>query len=168
MRTGNMENTRSQPKKNKINFKPKPKSNNDEIENSETQLSSPVERIKVNHLATTPITPAGNIVDMQGSLDQVTPDKLDNDKSDKNCAKSEPNKENSSADRCEKEQQLTIEGDGLKSENASIPDVDEESKSFSKENKSAVEKNETNSRDTSEKSKLVENQGNVKIMTFHS
>lgn len=32
-----------------------------------------VSNIRANHLATTPITPAGNIVDMQGSISQNTP-----------------------------------------------------------------------------------------------
>jgi hypothetical protein len=121
MRTGNMESTRSKSKKNKINLKPKIKSNLDEIDDAETQLLSPVERTKVNHLATTPVTPAGNIVDMQGSLNQVTPDKVEDDKSDNKAgAKAEFGKNENSKDKvavesCQKESNTSGESDKIKS-----------------------------------------------------
>uniref|UniRef100_A0ABD2VR02 SEC7 domain-containing protein n=1 Tax=Trichogramma kaykai TaxID=54128 RepID=A0ABD2VR02_9HYME len=85
MRTNSMETTKSKPKKNKISAKPKSKLNLDDMDDAEAQLLSPVEKVekvKVNHLATTPISPAGNIVDMQGSLNHGTSDKSDDGKGD--------------------------------------------------------------------------------------
>ena len=78
MRTDSIENTKAKPKKVR-NF-PKPKGKINYVDETESQLMSPVERMKVEHLATTPITPAGNIVDMQGSLNQITPEKVEDDK----------------------------------------------------------------------------------------
>ena len=83
MRTNGMENSRGKSRKSKINGKQKPLSvsgtkqsvDSVDIDEPEVRLLSPVERVRASHLATTPVTPAGNIVDMQGSLDQSTPDK---------------------------------------------------------------------------------------------
>lgn len=77
-----MDNTRSKSRKTKNHSKSKSQPNPDEIEDAESQLLSPVDRVRANHLATTPVTPAGNIVDMQGSLDQSPPEKIEDDKSD--------------------------------------------------------------------------------------
>ncbi|XP_043480044.1 Golgi-specific brefeldin A-resistance guanine nucleotide exchange factor 1 [Leptopilina heterotoma] len=82
MRTNNMDNTRSKSRKTKNHSKSKSQPNPEEIEDAESQLLSPVDRVRANHLATTPVTPAGNIVDMQGSLDQSPPEKIEDDKSD--------------------------------------------------------------------------------------
>lgn len=165
-----MENTRTQPKKSKINFKPKPKSNANEVESPETQtLSSPIERLKANHLATTPITPAGNIVDMQGSLDQTTPDKIDNEKSDNNSVKSEHSKESASAKINEKEQKLTKNSDELKneSENVVSPDSTKEFKSPTEENKFVEQTDsQVNKTNSSEISKFAENQGKFSFYNF--
>ncbi|XP_008550800.1 Golgi-specific brefeldin A-resistance guanine nucleotide exchange factor 1 isoform X1 [Microplitis demolitor] len=79
MRANGIENTRPKRKVSK-NLKQKVKPANDDLEDDAKDLLSPVERVRGNHLATTPITPAGNIVDMQGSLDHGTPDKIDDDK----------------------------------------------------------------------------------------
>ena len=119
-----MDNSRNKSKKNKILLKPKSKSSVDEMDDAETQLLSPVERVKVNHLATTPITAAGNIVDMQGSLNQATPDKMDDDKT--NASKNDINKEEvhkdsppteASQKELAKESNLPEENEALKSEN---------------------------------------------------
>lgn len=76
-----MENTKSKSKKSKKNNL-KPKSNLDDNDDPEAPLLSPVERVKATHLATTPVTPAGYIVDMQGTLNQDTPEKGDDDKNE--------------------------------------------------------------------------------------
>lgn len=124
MRTGNLENTRSKSKKSsKIHLKPKSKSNLDEIDDQEAQLLSPVERVKVNHLATTPITPAGNIVDMQGSLNQITPDKVNDDNSDNKSrelksetSKDDSNKDSAIVESSQKESNLSNETDASRNE----------------------------------------------------
>ncbi|KAF7995834.1 hypothetical protein HCN44_006941 [Aphidius gifuensis] len=88
MRTNGIDNT-TRTKNRKIKnqtTKIKTKQSNDDNDEREEarELLSPVDRVKKNHLATTPITPAGNIVDMQGSLDQGTPEKPDIDTTNKN------------------------------------------------------------------------------------
>lgn len=71
MRTNSMENTRSKNRKNKNHFKQKTaKVTADDVDDAEAQVVSHVDRVKTGHLATTPVAPAGNIVDMQGSLDR--------------------------------------------------------------------------------------------------
>lgn len=84
MRTNGMENSRGKTRKGKNVGKQKSTSGGTnkqtveqaEGEENETRLMSPVDRARAENLATTPVTPAGNIVDMQGSLDHGTPDKL--------------------------------------------------------------------------------------------
>lgn len=104
MRTNGMENSRGKSRKVKANVKPKSSGGNGaktstdqlEVEDNETRLLSPVERARAGHLATTPVTPAGNIVDMQGSLDQGTPDKpIADDESSKTSTASEKKLEDS-------------------------------------------------------------------------
>ncbi|XP_012270062.1 Golgi-specific brefeldin A-resistance guanine nucleotide exchange factor 1 isoform X2 [Orussus abietinus] len=85
MRTNSVDNTRKN-RKNKPHSKPKAKPTSEDIEEPDAHLLSPVERIKAGHLATTPITPAGNIVDMQGSLDQGTPERVEDEKIEKSSA----------------------------------------------------------------------------------
>ncbi|XP_011301518.1 golgi-specific brefeldin A-resistance guanine nucleotide exchange factor 1 [Fopius arisanus] len=81
MRTSGPENSRSKTRRLKNQSKQKINQNADEVDDSETkELLSPVDRVRAGHLATTPVTPAGNIVDMQGSLNQSTPDKPDDEK----------------------------------------------------------------------------------------
>ncbi|XP_076161643.1 sec7 domain-containing protein garz isoform X2 [Ptiloglossa arizonensis] len=82
MRTSNMENTRSKNRRNKSHFKQKPEPNLDDIGDPEIPLLSSVDRGKTEHLATTPVAPGGNIVDMQGSLDQGTVEKTEEKKND--------------------------------------------------------------------------------------
>ncbi|XP_076292687.1 sec7 domain-containing protein garz [Lasioglossum baleicum] len=72
MRTDGMENTRSKNRRNKNHYKQKPKPNPEETDDSEVQPLNSVDRVKPSHLATTPVAPGGNIVDMQGSMDQGT------------------------------------------------------------------------------------------------
>ena len=129
MRANNMENAKNKPKKNKTNLKPKVKPNLDDIDDTEAQLLSPVERVKINHLATTPVTPAGNIVDMQGSLNQVTPEKIDDDKSENKSSesKSDITKDSLSTEQNSKESNLSTDSDTSK--NSSVNKVSSESDS---------------------------------------
>lgn len=91
MRTNSMENTRSKNRKNKNHYKQKAKSNPDDVEDSETHLLSSVDKVKAGHLATTPVSPTGNIVDMQGSLDNGTPDKVEEEKCENKDIKKDAN-----------------------------------------------------------------------------
>lgn len=80
MRTNSIENTRSKNKKHKSYVKQKSKSVTDEIDEKESNILSSVDRIRAgNHLATTPVSPVGNIVDMQGSLDHGGTDKTEDE-----------------------------------------------------------------------------------------
>ncbi|XP_015114906.1 Golgi-specific brefeldin A-resistance guanine nucleotide exchange factor 1 [Diachasma alloeum] len=84
MRANGIENSRSKNRKTKNHPKQKVTPNPDEVDETETkELLSPVDRVCAGHLATTPVTPAGNIVDMQGSLNQSTPDKPEDEKAPK-------------------------------------------------------------------------------------
>ncbi|XP_063985366.1 Golgi-specific brefeldin A-resistance guanine nucleotide exchange factor 1 [Diachasmimorpha longicaudata] len=81
MRTNGIENSRGKNRKIKNQFKQKVNPNPQEVDETETkELLSPVDRVRAGHLATTPVTPAGNIVDMQGSLNHSTPDKPEDEK----------------------------------------------------------------------------------------
>lgn len=79
MRTDSIENAKTKSKKSKTHPKSRAKINIDEMDDPEAQLMSPIDRMKKGHLATTPVTPAGNIVDMQGFRNQ-TPDNVSKDK----------------------------------------------------------------------------------------
>ncbi|XP_076680881.1 sec7 domain-containing protein garz [Andrena cerasifolii] len=95
MRTNSMESTRSKNRRNKNHFKPKAKANSDDVDDTEAPLVSPVDKVKTTHLATTPVAPAGNIVDMQGSLDQGTVEKAEEEKNDsKDNNKKSPDEKN--------------------------------------------------------------------------
>ncbi|XP_076241109.1 sec7 domain-containing protein garz [Calliopsis andreniformis] len=96
MRTNNMENTRSKNRRNKNHFKQKAaKVNAEDIGDTDTQLVSHVDRLKAGHLATSPVATAGNIVDMQGSLDQGTMEKMEEEnKENKENNKKNPNEKN--------------------------------------------------------------------------
>ncbi|KAL6262377.1 hypothetical protein P5V15_007466 [Pogonomyrmex californicus] len=78
MRANNMENTRSKSRKHKSYMKEKSKSTMD-IDEKEPHISSSVDKIRASHLATTPVSPVGNIVDMQGSLNHGSIDKNEDD-----------------------------------------------------------------------------------------
>lgn len=76
-----MENTRSKNRKHKNYTKQKSKSTTDDIDEKEN-ISSAVDKIRAGHLATTPVSPVGNIVDMQGSLNHRSIDKTDDEKNE--------------------------------------------------------------------------------------
>ncbi|XP_034951893.1 Golgi-specific brefeldin A-resistance guanine nucleotide exchange factor 1 [Chelonus insularis] len=122
MRANGIENN-SRPKSKKLkNYsKQKIKPNNDDLDENETkELLSPIERVRGNHLSTTPITPAGNIVDMQGSLDQGTPDKIEesekSEEKSKNDQGGESGKEEKLSEKItEQENESTVEGNSIHS-----------------------------------------------------
>ncbi|XP_012252835.2 Golgi-specific brefeldin A-resistance guanine nucleotide exchange factor 1 isoform X2 [Athalia rosae] len=126
MRTNGMENTRTKNRKNKTYAKQKSKLTPDDDE-SETQLLSPVERVRAGHLATTPVTPSSNIVDMQGSLDRGTPDRADEEKNE--------NKDNSS--KTEEPDKSQIITEAKEQDKANDPTKNEESGKV--ENKESLE-----------------------------
>ncbi|XP_043262335.1 Golgi-specific brefeldin A-resistance guanine nucleotide exchange factor 1 isoform X1 [Colletes gigas] len=82
MRTDSMESTRSKNKRNKNHFKQKAKPNLNDLDEMEAPLLSSVDRVKTDNLSTPTVSPVGNIVDMQGSLDQGTIEKTEEEKSD--------------------------------------------------------------------------------------
>ncbi|EZA59947.1 hypothetical protein DMN91_000370 [Ooceraea biroi] len=82
MRTNSMENTRSKNRKHKSYAKQKVKSATDEVDEKESHIFSSVDKIRPGRLATTPVSPVGNIVDMQGSLDHGSVDKNEDEKSE--------------------------------------------------------------------------------------
>lgn len=134
MRTNGIENTRPKNRKNKNNnnnnpVKVKTKSTSEDID--EQELLSPIPDRLVNnksHLATTPVTLAGNIVDMQGSLDQGTPDNKNNS-IQKNCLQDEDNKkiESNTSDQVVEDDKEMPEGekspDLIKSPVGSVEDL---------------------------------------------
>lgn len=77
-----MENTRSKNRKHKNYVKQKSKSTTDDIDEKESNISSAVDKIRAGHLATTPVSPVGNIVDMQGSLNHGNVDKNEDEKNE--------------------------------------------------------------------------------------
>ncbi|XP_015172335.1 PREDICTED: Golgi-specific brefeldin A-resistance guanine nucleotide exchange factor 1 [Polistes dominula] len=103
MRTKSMENTRTKHKKNKIHSKPRLKSNVDDIDD-ETHLLSSVDKVRAEHIATSPITSGANIVDMQGSLDHGTSsDKIEDEKNEN---KESNNKNDNVKNECAKDEIL--------------------------------------------------------------
>lgn len=91
MRTNSIENTRGKNRKHKSYTKQKSKSTTDDIDEKEPMISSSVDKIRTGHLATTPVSPVGNIVDMQGSLNHGSVDKNEDEKSE---SKNNINKDN--------------------------------------------------------------------------
>ncbi|XP_024884450.1 Golgi-specific brefeldin A-resistance guanine nucleotide exchange factor 1 isoform X2 [Temnothorax curvispinosus] len=82
MRTNSIENTRSKSRKQKSYTKQKSKSTTEDVDEKESSISSAVDKIRANHLATTPVSPVGNIVDMQGTLNHASVDKNEDEKSE--------------------------------------------------------------------------------------
>ncbi|XP_054008393.1 Golgi-specific brefeldin A-resistance guanine nucleotide exchange factor 1 [Hylaeus anthracinus] len=98
MRTDNMENTRSKNRRNKNHLKQKVKPNLNDIDDTETPLLSSADKVNAGHLATTPIAPVGNIVDMQGPLDHGTVEKIEEEKNDsKDKSEKDINEKNENA-----------------------------------------------------------------------
>ncbi|KYN33563.1 Golgi-specific brefeldin A-resistance guanine nucleotide exchange factor 1 [Trachymyrmex septentrionalis] len=91
MRTNSIENTRGKNRKHKSYTKQKSKSTTDDIDEKEPMISSSIDKIRTGHLATTPVSPVGNIVDMQGSLNHGSIDKNEDEKSE---SKNNINKDN--------------------------------------------------------------------------
>lgn len=166
MRTNGMENTRTKNRKNKTYVKQKTKLSPDEDE-SEAQLLSPVERVRADHLATTPVTPASNIVDMQGSLDRGTPDRVDEDKNENkmNSTKTESKIEESDKNQANTE---------TNNEQDSIKDSTKTDESTKIENKEGLEmekvmlNDETQSKDKVDDTKILSNDSGDKTSTPQS
>lgn len=107
MRTNSIDNTRSKNRKHKSYMKQKSKSAADDVDvDKDPHILSSVDGIRASdHLASTPVSPVGNIVDMQGSLDHGVAEKNEDEKNDgkvnsgkdtsgKNeCGKAEDNQE---------------------------------------------------------------------------
>ena len=91
MRTNSIENTRGKNRKHKSYSRQKSKSTTNDIDEKEPMISSSVDKIRTGHLATTPVSPVGNIVDMQGSLNHGSVDKNEDEKSE---SKNNINKDN--------------------------------------------------------------------------
>lgn len=81
MRTNSIENNRSKNRRNKNHGKQKAKQNIDNIGDIEDPLPNPTDKIRSSCL-TTPVNSTGNIVDMQGSLDQGSIEKTEEEKND--------------------------------------------------------------------------------------
>ncbi|XP_014484038.1 PREDICTED: Golgi-specific brefeldin A-resistance guanine nucleotide exchange factor 1 [Dinoponera quadriceps] len=100
MRTNSMESTRSKNRKHKSYIKQKSKSATDDVDDKEPHILSSVDGIRAaGHLASTPVSPVGNIVDMQGSLDHGSADKNEDEKSD---GKVNSGKDNGGKNECGK------------------------------------------------------------------
>ncbi|XP_072748156.1 Golgi-specific brefeldin A-resistance guanine nucleotide exchange factor 1 [Anoplolepis gracilipes] len=181
MRTNSIENTRSKNRKHKSYTKQKSKSVTDDIDEKEPLILSSVDRIQASHLATTPVSPVGNIVDMQGSLDHGSIDKnedeknenkIDTNKDNNKCNKAVDNQETNKNQEKEdkdvnskdvKNETETIEINGA-SENVNIENktvASTETKIVEKED--AIDQkntlNETSLNESSIKQSVSENQG---------
>ena len=162
MRTNSMESTRSKTRKPKNHSKLKSSLNPEENEDTETHLLSPVDRVRVSHLATTPVTPAGNIVDMQGSLDQSTPDKIEEEKIEnkESVVKNLDSESKEGIQDATKESTTPGENEsGDDPENSQFAQKESESSSESKNEIKTAVKLETNA-ESLEKETAVEKEGN--------
>lgn len=174
-----MENTRSKNRKHKSYTKQKSKSTTDDIDEKEN-ISSAVDKIRAGHLATTPVSPVGNIVDMQGSLNHRSIDKNEDEKSESkiniskdntkdgnDCVKATDNQEankKQEIDKDESNRDIKSERETIEANDTS-ENIDVENKiAASAENKS-VEKEDmadqkiTDESESSIKQSISENQG---------
>jgi len=141
MRTNSIESTRTKNRKHKSYMKQKSKSVSDDVDEKEHILNS-VDRIRTGHLATTPVSPVGNIVDMQGSLDHRSVDKNEDEKSenkmnvnnDSNKDKNESNKMMDDQEASKKQQ----DDKDIKSETETMENGNSQSENVDAENKIAV------------------------------
>lgn len=156
MRTNGMENTRTKNRKNKPHVKQKSKLSPDEDEN-EAQLLSPVERVRVGHLSTTPVTPASNIVDMQGSLDRGTPDKIDDEKNDKKVNQSKTEAKSEECDKNQANAEASNDQDSPKDPVKSEESAKTENKEGSETEKEALSTEEIKSGDKYDETKILSN-----------
>lgn len=81
MRTNSMESNRGKNRRNKNHSKQKTKQNVDNIGDIEDPLPNPTDKVRSSCL-TTSVSSTGNIVDMQGSLDQGSIEKIEEEKND--------------------------------------------------------------------------------------
>ncbi|XP_012524648.1 Golgi-specific brefeldin A-resistance guanine nucleotide exchange factor 1 [Monomorium pharaonis] len=177
MRTNNMENTRSKNRKHKSYTKQKSKPTADDADEKEQHVTSPVDKIRAGHLATTPVSPVGNIVDMQGSLNHGSIDKnedeknenkinKDNTKDGNDCIKTDKDQEANKKQEVEKDESnrdVKSETEMVKTNSVSeSTDVENkvltESKSVEKED-AAVEQKIIDEPEFSIKQSASENQG---------
>ncbi|XP_066598661.1 Golgi-specific brefeldin A-resistance guanine nucleotide exchange factor 1 [Prorops nasuta] len=99
MRANSMDNTNNISRKSKNYSRQKLKSNMDGDDSEIHATTVPLtEKVKDNPLATTPVAPDGNIVDMQGPLNHNSSEKLEDKKNDNNL-----NNDKSEAEITEKE-----------------------------------------------------------------
>lgn len=174
-----MENTRSKNRKHKSYTKQKSKSITDEMDEKESNISSAVDKMRAGHLATTPVSPVGNIVDMQGSLNHGSVDKNEDEKSESKINNNKDNNKDGNdcikaADNQETNKKQEIDKDGnnreIKSEIETIDtnstpeniDVNKvaalvESKSAEKED--TADQKITDESESSIKQSISENQG---------
>lgn len=180
-----MENTRSKNRKHKSYTKQKSKFTTDDIDEKESNISSAVDKIRAGHLATTPVSPVGNIVDMQGSLNHGSVDKNEDEKSENKNNISKDNKDGNdcikATDNKEIDKKQEIDQDGnnrdVKSETEtieinSVPEnIDVNKVAALTENKN-MEKEDTGEqkvKDESEssiKQSISENQGTCSFCYF--
>ncbi|XP_032687446.1 Golgi-specific brefeldin A-resistance guanine nucleotide exchange factor 1 [Odontomachus brunneus] len=100
MRTNSVESTRSKNRKHKSYVKQKSKSAVDDVDDKESNILNSIDGIRAGgHLASTPVSPVGNIVDMQGSLDHGSADKNEDEKNDRKVSGS---KDTSGKNECSK------------------------------------------------------------------
>lgn len=161
MRTNSIDSTRSKPRKTKNHSKSKSQLNPEEIEESESNLLSPVDRVRVGHLATTPVTPAGNIVDMQGSLDQSPPEKIEEEKTEnKESAVKNLEVENNKEESQDASKEPVISGENVSGNDPEISQIPQK-ENESSENKSEAETTEMSETDAESlgKETVVETQG---------
>ncbi|EFN64799.1 Golgi-specific brefeldin A-resistance guanine nucleotide exchange factor 1 [Camponotus floridanus] len=143
MRTNSIENTRSKNRKHKSYTKQKSKSITDDVDEKEPLILNSVDRNRANHLATTPISPVGNIVDMQGSLDHGSIDKNEDEKSESKIDASKDSKINKCSKAVDQETNKKQENDkdvtniDGKNETETI-EVNDTSENVNIENKTAV------------------------------
>lgn len=150
MRTNSIENTRSKNRKHKSYTKQKSKSITDDVDEKEPLILNSVDRIRTNHLATTPVSPVGNIVDMQGPLDHGSVDKNEDEKSESKidtskdssinkCSKAVDNQETN-----KKQENNTDVNSGDVKSKVETTEINDASKNVNDENK-AVASTETKS-----------------------
>lgn len=166
MRTNSIENTRSKNRKHKSYTKQKSKSITDDVDEKEPLILSSIDRNRANHLATTPISPVGNIVDMQGSLDHGSIDKNEDEKSESKIDASKDSKINKCSKAVDQETKQENDKDITnidgKNETETI-EVNDTSENVSIENKTAVstETKIVASTKLEEETKLVEKEDAV-------
>lgn len=120
-----MENTRSKNRKHKNYAKQKLKSAADDVDEKEPHIFSSVDKIRPGRLATTPVSPVGNIVDMQGSLDHGN-DKNEEEKSEnKSNNKKDGNKDSNECSKAADNQETNKE-ENRDDKDASSKDVKNE------------------------------------------